>query len=204
MEQANAFLSGIIMGMSTLLFIGPVFFYLLKTTTETGVKAGFSVAIGIIVGDLLCVFTILYADFDFIHSSVFQKWFSLLGAIMLVLFAYYSLWPKASSKPPHSKSHSKLKIGIVGFTLNFINPFVFAVWLGFATIIDGKFDSRENILWSFIGILFIIFSTDLLKVLMAKSLVSFFNPGRLRRFGQITAVVILLFALRLVVHFFSF
>ena len=49
-----AILTGILLGLGTMLFVGPVFFYLLKSTLESGFKAGIAVALGIILGDVIC------------------------------------------------------------------------------------------------------------------------------------------------------
>jgi threonine/homoserine/homoserine lactone efflux protein len=46
-------ITGILLGLSTLLFIGPVFFYLVKTTLEGGIWAGVSVAIDVVIGDVI-------------------------------------------------------------------------------------------------------------------------------------------------------
>jgi len=52
-------ISGILLGLSTLLFLGPVLFYLLKSSMESGFKAGVAVASGIILGDIICVILVL-------------------------------------------------------------------------------------------------------------------------------------------------
>ena len=49
------YLEGFLLGLGTALFIGPVFFYLLKITLEQGFQYGFIVALGIILSDIVCV-----------------------------------------------------------------------------------------------------------------------------------------------------
>mgnify|MGYP003340062785 CR=1 FL=1 len=46
---------GVLAGLSMLLFIGPVFFTLLKSALQHGIKTGVSVAFGIFISDVICV-----------------------------------------------------------------------------------------------------------------------------------------------------
>ena len=48
-------LEGYVIGLGMVIFIGPVFFLLLNSSLQSGVKAGVAVALGIIVSDIICV-----------------------------------------------------------------------------------------------------------------------------------------------------
>ena len=75
-------ITGILLGLSTLLFIGPVFFYLVKSTLEEGIYAGISVALGIILGDIIYVFLIVKEFSDFLNEPQYQKWFALFWRLV--------------------------------------------------------------------------------------------------------------------------
>ena len=79
-------LTGILLGLTTLLFIGPVFFYLLKSSIESGFKVGLAVATGIIIGDIFCVLLAVYGFGSYFESTETQKWFAGLGGLILFIF----------------------------------------------------------------------------------------------------------------------
>ena len=83
-------LTGLFLGLTTLLFIGPVFFYLLKTSIEYGVKPGVSVAFGIIIGILIGSISIPLGGLQLklgltggvLLASIFLSWKGKLGKIV--------------------------------------------------------------------------------------------------------------------------
>ena len=79
-----AILTGFILGLGTLLFIGPVLFYLLKSAMESGFKAGISVALGIVAGDFICAALALYGAQSFLKNNRFEFWTAILGGLDLV------------------------------------------------------------------------------------------------------------------------
>ncbi|MBI3234781.1 MAG: LysE family transporter [Bacteroidetes bacterium] len=79
-----AFLEGFLMGLGTIIFMGPVFFTLLQTTLQRGVKDGLSVALGIIASDILIV-TLFYIGFiDYFRQPNVQFWFAIIGSVILL------------------------------------------------------------------------------------------------------------------------
>ena len=90
--------TGIFLGLSTLLFIGPVFFYLMKSTLEHGIFAGISVATGIIIDNIIYVFLIAEGLSVFMKNYQLQKWFALSGVILLILLGFNYISKQKSSK----------------------------------------------------------------------------------------------------------
>ena len=164
--------TGILLGLSTLLFIGPVFFYLVKSTLEQGLKAGISVAIGIIIGDIIYVFLIVEGLSDFLNNDLYKKWFALFGGILLLFLGLKYIF-KPTSRTRFVKNISATSLGkyfVNGFLLNFVNPFVIAVWIGFYSINQSRLESKSAIILSLIITLLVIFVTDCLKVVFAHKL----------------------------------
>jgi len=126
-------LTGLLLGLSTLLFVGPVFFYLLKTSMENGFNAGFSIAIGIILGDLICVLLAFYGVGDYLEIAIVQKGFAIIGGLLLIILGIKSFFPTdhIEEKIIKKKPQSLLRFGINGFLINFINPFVLPFGLDF-------------------------------------------------------------------------
>ncbi|MFT5078934.1 MAG: threonine/homoserine/homoserine lactone efflux protein, partial [Patiriisocius sp.] len=78
-------ITGFLLGLSTLVFIGAVFFYLIKTAIVSGKKAGVAVASGIIIGDILYVVLLLFGFSEVFENEVFVRWFAFFGGTLLVM-----------------------------------------------------------------------------------------------------------------------
>jgi len=195
--------TGFLLGISTLLFIGPVFFYLLKSSLESGYKAGIAVALGIIIGDIIYVVLVLKGIGGFLHNEGNSKWMALLGGLLLMGMGIKYLLNPASKKEVHGKLKSKslLVYTINGFIINFVNPFVFGVWVVFLTINQSKFEKESSVIISMTTILAVIFLTDILKALFAHKLKKFMNESRLKTMYKVFGVIMIVFGSRLILMF---
>ena len=192
-------LTGALLGLSTLLFVGPVFFYLIKSAVEHSVKAGIAVAVGIIIGDLIYVILVLKGMGGFFETEENQKWLAIAGGILLVGMGIKYLL-KPSSEQKFSKKFSKGSLffyAVKGFIINFVNPFVIGVWILFLGINQSKFNNETSVITSLIATLCIIFLTDLLKVFFAAKLKPLITPSKLKRVLQLFGFLMILFGIRL-------
>lgn len=196
-------ITGILLGLSTLIFIGPVFFYLLKSTIEHGYKAGIAVTIGIIVGDMIYVLIALKGLGKLLQDENTLKWLTLAGGLFLlsigINYLFFSL--KNHEIVTKINATSFWIFGLNGFLINFINPFVFGVWILFLSINQSKFDSETAVLTSLTCTLVIIFLTDCIKVFFAHKLRRFTNPKSLKIIYKVFGIIMIAFSLRL---FFEF
>lgn len=198
-----AVLTGALLGLSTLMFIGPVFFYLLKSSLEDGLKAGLMVAIGIIIGDILCVLLAIYGFGEVLSSPEYKKWIAGIGGILVLLFGINYVFLSGKSKKikrPHGAS--LLKHGINGFLINFVNPFVFAVWFGFYAYCQSKFETKNQVITALLVTLSVILLTDVLKAYFANKLNRFITPSKLRIVFKIIGIIMIGFSIRLIFEFF--
>ena len=183
--------------------MGAVFFYLIKTTIASGRKAGFAVALGIILGDIIYVFLLLFGFSEILENANFIKWFALVGGIILVAIGISYLIKKHEVSETINSTKSSLFIHFTkGFVLNFVNPFVAAVWVGFLAINEAQFSNTASIITSLIVTLVVILSTDLLKVFYAEKLRRFLSPIVLQKVFKFLGIIMLLFGLRLLYAFF--
>ncbi|MDC1370755.1 LysE family translocator [Flavobacteriales bacterium] len=198
-------LTGLFLGLTTLLFIGPVFFYLLKTSIEYGVKPGVSVAFGIIIGDIICVLLAIFGFGSFFEQPEVQKAFAGIGGLLLLFYGLkYIIKPTVSfSKNDKIKAESLVKYFLNGFLINFVNPFVFAVWFGFYTLSSSKYTNESVVIICLVTALVAIFVTDILKVIFANKLSYFINPANLKLAFKIFGVIMIVFSLRLFLEFFN-
>ena len=197
-------LTGILLGLTTLLFIGPVFFYLLKSSIESGFKAGMAVAIGIILGDVICVLLALYGFGSFFESSENQKWLAGLGGVILFVFGlkYFFKPSLESTKTKKNLSRSIIIYGINGFLINFVNPFVFAIWFGFYTLNQSKYED-DSVVLSLVVTLIVIFTTDILKAYFAQRLSPFLSKKSLLVLFKVFGLIMIAFSIKLAVTFYQ-
>ncbi|MFT5779619.1 MAG: threonine/homoserine/homoserine lactone efflux protein [Crocinitomicaceae bacterium] len=199
-----ALLTGILLGLSTLAFIGPVLFYLLKSSLESGVKAGISVSAGILVGDAIYIVLALYGARYFFEDPAYQKWVALSGGLILLIIGIkYVAKPVLETNITGKIKRKSLGVYFLnGFLINFVNPFVFAVWLGFVSINQSIYSDRWTVI-SLITTLLIIFSTDVLKAIFAAKLIKIIRPGLLKKVFRVFGVLMIIFAARLIWAYLS-
>ncbi|MDG1147437.1 MAG: LysE family translocator [Crocinitomicaceae bacterium] len=196
-------ITGFLFGLSTLLFVGPVLFYLLKSTIESGFKAGVAVSLGILLGDAIYVALALFGTESLINQLEYQKWFALFGGIILLTIGLkYVLKPNLNTEV-NGKLKNKRYIAyfVNGFLINFVNPFVFVVWLGFTAYNTAHYSFNETVV-SLIVTLLVILATDILKSYFSNRLASLIKPDKMRRLTTLFGVLMVLFSIRLIVFFY--
>ncbi|MDB0062732.1 LysE family transporter [Crocinitomicaceae bacterium] len=196
---------GILLGLSTLLFIGPVLFYLIKSSLESGVRAGIAVALGIIVGDIICVILAAKGLGVIFEHTVNQRWLALAGGIILLSMGIKYIVKPTANTNTEGKFQSKFlwTYAVNGFLINFLNPFVFAVWIGYYSFNQEVFDSEFEIFLSLLASLLTIFLTDCLKSVFAFKLKRYIQPKHLKVLFQLVGIVMVAFGLRLLLLFFQ-
>ncbi len=138
------FLHGYLLGLGTIIFIGPVVFTLLQATLENGVKAGITTALGIIISDIVAVAICAYGAIRFLEDIDNMFWVALTGALLLfALGLKYMIAPNVKSTLSSSgiKGSDYSKYFAKGFLINFLNPSVFIYWIGFIAYAKIEYQS---------------------------------------------------------------
>jgi threonine/homoserine/homoserine lactone efflux protein len=195
-----AFLEGYLIGLGMIVFIGPVFFTLLKSALNYGFWAGMMVALGIFISDVVCVVLCAFGAIPFFENTENQFYLAVGGsAILLGLGLKYLLKPNVNVD-----EQVKLNAGhytayfTKGFLVNFVNPFVFLVWISVIGLAQGKYGAGQE-LWVFLtAALLGILTTDSLKVVFADRIKGLIQPKVLLRAYQIIGVLLIGFGFRLV------
>ena len=193
--------TGFLLGLGTLLFIGPVLFYLLKSAMESGFKAGVSVALGIVVGDFICALLALYGAQSFLNNARFEFWAAIIGGLILFgIGLKYVLNPNLDTTVKAKIKRKSYGVYFLnGFLINFVNPFVFAVWIGFVSYNQSLYDTASTLLS--IGVtLVVIFATDLLKAMFADKLTALIHPSALKKVFRVFGVFMVIFGIRLMLQ----
>ncbi|GAA4272501.1 LysE family transporter [Aquimarina gracilis] len=194
-----SFLEGFVIGLGMIIFIGPVFFLLLNSSFQWGAKAGVAVALGIIVSDIVCVALCYYGLSSFINVEGNRFWIGIVGGLILFILGMNYLLKKASIETDTSLNIKGIQTFFIkGFSVNFFNPFVFAVWISIVQYGKSKYYDQELLLVFLTAVLSGIFTTDLFKVFLSKKLKKFISLKRLTIFFRIAGIILILFSFRLV------
>lgn len=193
------FLEGYITGLALIVLIGPVLFILLRITLEFGKASGFAVALGIFVSDIIAVLLCSFGAASFFTNPSNQLWIALGGALLLSGFGLrYIIKPDLSKADDLQLKNTQL-VGsfIKGFLVNFINPFVFMIWIGIIGTATNRHGFDGDLLWFMTGCVLGVFTLDSLKVLFADKLESLLTSGTLKIVYRVFGILLLLFSLRL-------
>lgn len=193
-----SFVEGYFIGLGMIIFIGPVFFLLLNSSFQYGTKEGIAVALGIIVSDIVCVLLCYYGLSKFITIEQNQFWIGVIGsAIVFGLGINYLIKKAVITANVSMNTRGLHTFFIKGFSVNFFNPCVFAVWIGVFQYGKSKY-SDQGLLFVFLtSVLLGILTTDLLKVFLSKKVKRFISPKRLSAFFKVTGVILIIFSIRL-------
>lgn len=193
------FFEGFLIGLAMVVFIGPVFFTLLKSALNYGFWAGMMVALGIFFSDVVCVGLCSFGAIPFFENTENQFYLAIGGSVILFGLGLKYLFKPNVNVDEQVKLHAGHYTAYFtkGFLVNFVNPFVFLVWISVIGLAQGKYGNSDD-LWIFLGAaLFAILVTDSLKVVFADHIKKFIQPKFLLRAYQVIGVVLIGFGVRL-------
>jgi len=168
-------LNGIQVGLLLAILLGPIFFALIQTGVERGLRAGTMVGLGIWISDVLFI-AVTYAGLNYItplkESEDFIFYVGLIGGLVLIGVGIGTLltkppgWEQGNIMPLKA---SYFSLWLKGFLVNTINPFTFVFWITMmgATVGDQGYSQGEAFLF-FGATLGTIIITDFSKVALAK------------------------------------
>lgn len=190
---------GLLLGLGTAFIIGPVFFTLLRNSLQLGIKAGISTASGIFISDI-AVLAICY----YLTAHSLEKWLEhplavWISVAVLLSFGFQFLFKKIVEFDENQKIRSAdlWSAFSQGFLINFANPVVFVIWLGFLSIGQAKYS--DSLLPYCIGILAAIFITDLLKASFAYRIKRWVKQHYLHKIYRLIGLALIGFGLRLLI-----
>jgi len=192
-----SFIEGYAIGLAMIIFVGPVFFLLLNSSIQSGTKAGVAVALGIVFSDIICVGLCWYGLSAFINMQQNQFWFGVIGSVILLVLGISYLVKKAIIINDSSINSKRIHSFFwKGFSVNFFNPFVFAVWIGIYEYGAAKYDFIALFLF-LAAVLLGILTIDLLKVFLSKKIKKYISTQKLDIFFKITGLILIFFSFRL-------
>ena len=92
----EAILLGLGAGIISSFLTGPVFFAMIKTSIEKGFMAGFSLALGVIISDVILIGIVLFGSQFLVYQDSFDKYIGVFGSIFLLAVGIYYLFSTVS------------------------------------------------------------------------------------------------------------
>lgn len=195
-------IEGFIVGLGLVILIGPVLFTLLQITLQHGRRAGLTVAFGIFISDVIAVALCVWGAARFFKNVENQFYIGLVGAIILVsLGIIYIVKPKTNfGEKVELKSTDWFTFFMKGFLINFVNPFVFVVWLGIIAVANAKYGYSAELALYLTGTLLAILFLDTSKAFLAGYIKNLLKPEILLKLYRIIGVVLIIFGIALFIR----
>jgi len=186
-----SYLEGFLLGLGTVVFIGPVFFVVLNNTLKHGKLAGFFVSIGIVLSDIVYIALYKLALFKFIEPYIDDTYAYLVFIAILVTLGFSNLVKPVTITPTIRTFENHFLVQISkGFSINFFNPFVALFWVGVFKYSSLKFTNAEQFNFLCASLLG-IFLIDMLRILFSSIIKTYLTPKILRTTHQIIGVLFL-------------
>jgi len=170
-----SFFKGILIGLPFVFVVGPALFSILQTSISKGFYSGLQLAIGISLSDMLIMFLCYFGLIQYFENDNFQIALGFGGSAIMVIYGIYMFNKRTVNQPINKEL--KLKINwmgvfteiIKGFFLNIMNPFLWILWLSIVSSGTTK-NSTPEAIGFMLGIVSMIFTTDLLKSFFANKI----------------------------------
>jgi threonine/homoserine/homoserine lactone efflux protein len=194
------FLSGILVGLTFAVLLGPAFFALIQTSIQRGFRSGFFLALGIFTSDLIALSLAYFGATQFLGSDPRDNLvFSIVGGIILIIFGTYTFTRKGVKHDEVQENGGKNNIKkpylyfIKGFVLNGANPGMWFLWITIVVSISAKYgvEHKVQILEFLAGILLTIFSTDILKCFISHRIKHHINANVLTWMNRLVGVILI-------------
>lgn len=194
------FLEGYAAGLALIVLIGPVLFVLLRATLERGRGPGFAVALGIFVSDIVAVLLCTFGVARYLQDPGVERWLALGGGALLLGFGVrYLLAPGVTAaQEVRLDARGWLGFFVRGFGVNFVNPFVFMVWIGIIGAATVRHGYDQDLAWFLAGTVLGVLTLDSLKVVFARRIRPLLAPRALKIVFRVSGVLLFGFGLRLV------
>ena len=204
----SAIWNGILVGLALAILIGPILFSLLQRSIEQGRTAGFWVASGIWISDLLFILGVsLGVSYiqEAIQSPLFEPILAIFGGVVLIAIGVGMFISKPKTHldetAPLEVFSSRGHLWLEGFLINTINPFSVIFWTSLITTraADAAVFGGENVL--FLGAAFLtIVATDTIKILLADRIRQRLQQQHILVLRKISGVTLFVFGLMMMVR----
>ncbi len=199
----EAILQGIGAGILFSFLTGPVFFSMIKTSIEKGFKAGFSLAIGVILSDIIFISLTIFSS-QFLHyDAAYNAYIGVIGGLFLLGIGLYYLISKVKVNYEMSEIVKVRKRGYIikGFLMCLLSPTTLMFWIMVGGIVSGQlhYAVAEKVVFFVVAMATQLF-VDFLKTFYAAKLRYRIKEKNIRILNRIAGAVIIIFAVRLFIE----
>lgn len=188
------------LGFLLSILLGAVFFYLIQTSVQNGMKAGITIAGGVILSDILLISLAIFANQLLPEIRKGEMIIAGAGGVLLIIFGILII---TKGNPhlmyPSTPAGSFIYYGSTGFVLNTLNPINLFYWFSISTYltqVDG-YALREQILF-FGSAIAAIFGTETFICFIAIRLKQYLNSRVLWWINMVAGGSLLLLGGRLI------
>lgn len=193
---------GILTGFLMSVLLGVIFFMLIQVGVKHGVKKGFTIAAGVITGDI--IFVTLAIGFTGIISSFLRAHegkVSVVGGLVLLIMGLAAFFQRRKleemNRPP-SPGRNARDYFIKPFIINFLNPANAAWWLGLFSIPPAlNFAMDQKIVFAAAAVATVFF-TEVGVAAAASRLKKYIKPEVLKKVDTVVGVALLAVGLKLI------
>jgi len=193
----EAILLGIGAGIISSFLTGPVFFAMIKTSIERGFMAGFSLAIGVIISDIILIALVVFGSQFVDYKASFDKYVGAIGGVFLLAVGIYYLVSKISVQYDSAtlQKVSKRSYVLKGFLMCILTPSTLMFWIIVSGIISVKLNNmlNEKLVCLFIAMVTQL-SIDATKSFYSSKLRYKIKEDALKKLNKIAGVIIIFFA----------
>ena len=191
----EAILLGIGAGIISSFLTGPVFFAMIKTSIEKGFKAGFSLAIGVIISDVILISLVVFGSEFLAYQVSFDKYVGLIGGLFLLGVGMYYLFSSSAINYDNSALKKVNKRGYLlkGFLMCILTPSTLMFWVIVSGIISVKLSNFNEKLFCFFIAMSTQLSIDAAKSYYSSKLRHRITEDKLKKLNKIAGVIIILF-----------
>jgi threonine/homoserine/homoserine lactone efflux protein len=201
----EAVLQGIGAGILFSFLTGPVFFSMIKTSIETGFKAGFSLAIGVVLSDMIFISATIFSSQFVDYNSKYNQYIGIIGGLFLLGVGTYYLIKKVEVKCELSEAVNVKRRGYIikGFLMCLLSPTTLMFWIMVGGIVSVQlhYEMAEKVLF-FIVAMATQLSVDAVKTYYAAKLRDKIKERTIQNLNRIAGAVIVIFAIRLFIEVF--
>jgi threonine/homoserine/homoserine lactone efflux protein len=201
----EAILQGIGAGILFSFLTGPVFFSMIKTSIETGFKAGFSLAIGVVLSDIIFISATIFSSQFVDYNSKYNQYIGIIGGLFLLGVGTYYLVKKVCVNYEISTAVRIRKRGYIikGFLMCLLSPTTLMFWIMVGGIVSVQlhYEMAEKVVF-FVLAMITQLSVDSVKTYYAAKLRDKIKERTIQNLNRIAGAVIIIFALRLFLEVF--
>ena len=204
----EALIQGVLWGLLLSVLIGPVFFLIIKTSLEKGIKQAITLDIGVVVGDVFAIIVAYMGMAAIFQNPLYQKWLGIVGGSILMIFGISPLLRQLKKSKEITTDTSVIEIqptanafwlAMKGFFLNLSNPFVWLYWTACVGVAVSQFKGNGfKVLLFFIACICTFFGIDVVKIYLANKIRSFLTIQRLRQINNVASIAIIVFGIILI------